>query len=611
MDTSARFFAKLRSLAVFVETETANLQNASQNFNEDEDCNEGAVQVLYDLRSEVKGLKQLVQTQLMSHDNEASEVRRFIKTCLVLKQRTTEDIERLKKHYEKYGYRPLKTAQKPTDVEGDPGAAREEQTEKEVGGETEKDEEECNAGKETEEHLPGTPEKMPPPPLPPVDPMRTPQLSDFGLSELHLQRVLGNPGLSQDPPPRPAVALSPPPLVMSLCPPKPKTPKCVLRMDEDAPTPRLEDFGISEYTMCLNNDFTMDLYRKKPTKTESKTEEPSRMPNHNLSTPESSSVLCHDSNESMESPEQPVFCTPGFKITKHRALSTPPQDGENAPESPPTPEIPAFETPYVSKLLSVRKEDRQESKPHPLERPTANRASGMSTTWSSDIPEMPVRLTQKDEPTPEMPTLQSFLGSSLPFKTVSGMKMAGRHGMSGPKEPPTSEQQTLDGHTQEWSLASPQVRMNFPLEISTPDMPDMSSITQDIFKLVSQTKSKPTTTSQQLNSKPGHQVVAPGKENRAPCLAPVSEGEFHGLAGYLRQIPLSSLNQAIHKINSAVQEQHTGGDPNCGGFQMDELKRILAVGPKAPMYILSLVELKRLENIQGVGTYAYRILSQT
>lgn len=93
--------------------------------------------------------------------------------------------------------------------------------------------------------------------------MATPKLTDFGLSELHLQNMLKNYGAVQDPTPvAPRGLLSP--LAAPVQPPVPKTPKCYLKLDEDAPTPRLEDFGISEHTMCFNNDFTMDLLRKPP-----------------------------------------------------------------------------------------------------------------------------------------------------------------------------------------------------------------------------------------------------------------------------------------------------------------------------------------------------------
>lgn len=100
------------------------------------------------------------------------------------------------------------------------------------------------------------------PPPRTADPMRTPRLSDFGLSGFHLLAPLGEPV-------PPSVPFAPPtvePPALSSLPRVPKTPKCALKMDEEALTPRLEDFGISEHTMCLNNDFTMDLLRKKPSR---------------------------------------------------------------------------------------------------------------------------------------------------------------------------------------------------------------------------------------------------------------------------------------------------------------------------------------------------------
>lgn len=52
-----------------------------------------------------------------------------------------------------------------------------------------------------------------------------------------------------------------------------------------------------------------------------------------------------------------------------------------------------------------------------------------------------------------------------------------------PKEPPAPVLDLQENHTQEWNLASPRVRMEFESEPRTPEMPDMSSITQDIFKV--------------------------------------------------------------------------------------------------------------------------------
>lgn len=43
----------------------------------------------------------------------------------------------------------------------------------------------------------------------------------------------------------------------------PKTPKCRLKMEDyECATPKLEHFGISEHTMCMNEDYTMSLIHK-------------------------------------------------------------------------------------------------------------------------------------------------------------------------------------------------------------------------------------------------------------------------------------------------------------------------------------------------------------
>ncbi len=98
--------------------------------------------------------------------------------------------------------------------------------------------------------------------LPFTDVLRTPQLSDFGLSEMQLERALAGPECS-DVPPMPQMSLPHLSLDTPAPPHIPKTPKCALRMDDDElQTLQMHDFGISEHTMCLNNDFTMDLLRK-------------------------------------------------------------------------------------------------------------------------------------------------------------------------------------------------------------------------------------------------------------------------------------------------------------------------------------------------------------
>ncbi|XP_066497373.1 spindle and kinetochore-associated protein 3 [Hoplias malabaricus] len=609
MDSSARFFAKLRRLSLRLETESAALElRAGQKPSEEDDYMEcAALRALHELHSEVRGLKKQIQGQVTSQEGGSVELRSFIKACMVLKQRTTEDVERIRRHYEKYGYIPRNALQNISEVSGQAEAeARlvlEEQTGRrpaqEVVGDGEEEIEELS-------QEPETPEKMP---LPAVDEMRTPQLADFGLSALHLQLVLGNAEPSHQSAPLPAVALSPPPYLISMDPSQPKTPRCSLVMDENAPTPRLEDFGITEHTMCLNNDFTMDLFRKKPPRDRqhcSATEDTSQTSPRNLSTPPACEPQEKFTDESMESPELPAFCTLDLKINKPLV---PPSALPSNPHSPPclsntamTPELPKFETPFISKLISARKETKQDGFARSPNSVSSTSVCPPVTDSSSDIP---ASFYENKEATPEMPKLQSIFGRSLPCMWGGNR--------SGITEPPPPVLQNNDDQTEDWCLATPRVRMDFQEEPRTPEMPDMSSITQDILKLVSQGNCKtPSTTSIQQNLKASMQTSAPGKENRAKVLAHVSQKEFNGLASYMKQIPLTSLNHAIDKINLTVEDRYRDGDPNCEVFHMEDLRKILEVGPQAPMYILSLVELKMLENLQGFGRNAtFKVMTKT
>ncbi|XP_062862247.1 spindle and kinetochore-associated protein 3 [Trichomycterus rosablanca] len=614
MDTSTRFFAKLRSLAVTLETERTNLEHtASQNLDEDEgfcidEVKSGAVRALHELHSEVRALKRQFQSQVASQEDGSIELRSFIKACMMLKQRTTEDIERIQRHYEKYGYKQLKGS-----VTAEVNVNSEADTRSHLHNELETGSAETVAGdekKEVEALECETPVKTH---APADDLMRTPQLSDFGLSSLHLQMMLGNTELAHEV--VPAVALTPPPLVMTMQEFQPKTPRCSLRMDEDALTPRLEDFGITENTMCLNNDFTMDLFRKKPPRdrqTNSETRETAQRPPHSLPTPPSCVAPGSLSNDSMESPEVPVFSTFDFKINKHLGSSVTTPNRTDDPQSPTrssnaaaTPELPAFETPYISKLISAKKETKNNERENHTS--SMNSISDSSEcpvrVSSSDVRPVPVSLAQNEDVTPEMPRLQSFFGSSLPC--------IGGPNQSALTEPAAPVLQTDDEPTQDWCLATPRVRMEFGLEPRTPEMPDMSSITQDIFKLVSQANKQAPTAVVQPSSKASVQALAHGKENRAQWVAQVSEKDFNGLASYMTQIPLPSLNLAIKKINQVLEERRRDGEPNFAEFHMEDLRRVLEAGPQAPMYILCLVELKRLENVQGFGRNAtFKVLSK-
>ncbi|GAB0180473.1 spindle and kinetochore-associated protein 3 [Grus japonensis] len=107
-------------------------------------------------------------------------------------------------------------------------------------------------------HLPACTEK----PLVPKDPLRNPQLSDFGLSQYAFSRpwsaAKGQMTHACQENSKNRTPLKPEtPCIL------PKTPKCMLKMDDyECVTPKLEHFGISEHTMCMNEDYTMSLIHK-------------------------------------------------------------------------------------------------------------------------------------------------------------------------------------------------------------------------------------------------------------------------------------------------------------------------------------------------------------
>lgn len=146
----------------------------------------------------------------------------------------------------------------PTEAKGQESEAEDEVADE---GETKSEGGEEGSLEEAGGNHSSTPPKMGPPAV--TDVLQTPKLSDFGLSELHLKRALAGAVWCSEAPEMPQMSLPQPSLNMPTPPPMPITPKCALRMDDDElQTPQMHDFGISEDTMCLNNDFTMDLLRK-------------------------------------------------------------------------------------------------------------------------------------------------------------------------------------------------------------------------------------------------------------------------------------------------------------------------------------------------------------
>ncbi|XP_010022509.1 PREDICTED: spindle and kinetochore-associated protein 3 [Nestor notabilis] len=217
--------------------------------------------------------------------------------------------------------------------------------------------------------------------LVPADPLRNPRLSDFGLSQYGFYRPwsavegqhttnMHQANLNNR---TPLKALTPCTL--------PKTPKCKLKMDDyECVTPKLEHFGISEHTMCMNEDYTMSLIHK--TAQTSKKGLVFRLvddrevtvqemtPREIMVTPgPKSKVTPKNAANWMASPAMPVFCTPDVKIpsrTNSTVLSRLPETNEQPlPSHTETPRCPDFETKWIkaeAKFLSSNSEVKQGGK---------------------------------------------------------------------------------------------------------------------------------------------------------------------------------------------------------------------------------------------------------
>uniref|UniRef100_A0A8C6LD15 Uncharacterized protein n=1 Tax=Nothobranchius furzeri TaxID=105023 RepID=A0A8C6LD15_NOTFU len=226
-----------------------------------------------------------------------------------------------------------------------------------------------------------------------TDGMQTPKLSDFGLSKMQLQRALAGADWCSDVPPMPKMSLPCPSLNIPASPPMPLTPKRALRMDdEELQEPQMHDFGISEHNMPLNNDFTMNLLLKTQ-----------RSPPDIVVPPS-----LKEGVQTAAGKLQSALWTPGFKMKKPNAHYSTPKQDKYDPESsgqtcdpPVTPQVPAFKTPYVNRLVSTKKSAQPE--------PTS--CNGSKLRWECNVPEISVGF--EDKQMPELPNLESFLGNSL------------------------------------------------------------------------------------------------------------------------------------------------------------------------------------------------------
>ncbi|XP_077437122.1 SKA complex subunit 3 [Vanacampus margaritifer] len=534
MDPKLEFFAKLKKLCGTLETETAGLQQTIEN-RHDSDATAKAMRAYHDFNCDVLGLKGELQDKLSQQKTHKTEVDTFIQACRALQTKVAHDVCTLTDHFENYGY------QAPTDARAPhakSGTLEDKESAENVSGkghDDDDDDDDEEEEEEEEEEVAVECCKLPTPPQATAPsncavPMHTPKLSDFGLCELYLRR---NISAYRQPPAMPKLSLP----RLDVPTPLPPTPKCALRMDEDeVHTPQMIDFGLSEDTMSLYTEFTMDLFRKNAD---------IRPAQDLLKPPDPILSESPQKEDILKSPEPPVFCTPGFKIKTNGHCSPPPvaegdaQSPSGANQLPDTPKTPDLKTPSLKRLLSSKKHkpkvaERTDSHSIPFLKTPIDSSACDQNAWEYNVPEL------------RIPGVQGSVDS--------------------------------DGSTQDFHLSPPRVKREL-FEISTPEMPDLSAITQDICKLVMQS-----------------QKPAKRAEHKSRCMSAVSKQEFDSLPAFMKQITLNNLNQAVHNINQYLDQCPERGMRE---LETEELKNMMDVGIKTPVYMLCLNELRRLEHVEG------------
>ncbi|XP_063195394.1 spindle and kinetochore-associated protein 3 isoform X1 [Chroicocephalus ridibundus] len=354
MDVSRDFFGKLRALALTLEKETRQLERALRREDTDYE-DESPIRVLHDLHCEMRTLKEDVNASLGKSCSEKQAIHDFMKASEILMQRNGADLGKIRELFQKYGYKPH--------VKDSTEEEEEVNSDLAVSVQNKSDEEKAD----DRSHLPACTEK---PPVP-KDPLRNPQLSDFGLSQYAFSRpwsaVKGQHATNahQENSKNRTLLKTQSPCIL------PKTPKCMLKMDDyECATPKLEHFGISEHTMCMNEDFTMSLIRKA-----AQTSKLVKKDDHEVNIPQMTSrkimvtpgqkpkATADNAADWMASPMILVFRTPDMKTPSRTncTLSRSPEINE-LPRPTQTPQFPDFETRWLkTEAKQVKQGEKMES----------------------------------------------------------------------------------------------------------------------------------------------------------------------------------------------------------------------------------------------------------
>ncbi|KAM4904323.1 spindle and kinetochore-associated protein 3 isoform 1-T1 [Sylvia borin] len=373
MDVTGAFFGKLRDLALTVEKEVKQLERAMRREDADYE-DESLLAVLHDLHCEINTQKDDVDASLGKSCSEKKAIHEFMKSSEILMQRNAADLEKIRDLFQKYGYKPH--AKDSTEEEDDVNSGSA------LSAQNKSDEEKASDAP----HLPASAEK---PPVP-GDPLRNPQLRDFGLSQYAFPRpwsALRAPRTPQHRARRETPLKVPTPRAL------PKTPKCRLKMEDyECVTPKLEHFGISEHTMCMNEDYTMSLIQKTSQTIKKLVKQgndnggnlPEMTIKEIMVTPASKSSKRHENAAAdwMASPMVFVLCTPDVTVsskTNNTVLPGSPETKElPLPSHTATPQCPDFQTRWLKaeakqqvtageKIESVTKSDAKDT-PYKKER---------------------------------------------------------------------------------------------------------------------------------------------------------------------------------------------------------------------------------------------------
>ncbi|XP_007898858.1 spindle and kinetochore-associated protein 3 [Callorhinchus milii] len=391
MDVTGNFFTKLRNLAVTLEKESKHLEQALNNESVT-DHEEAPMRILYEMHSEVRNIKVDFNNKLETLNLQWKQNSEFIRAFQLLHKRFSGELEIIQEHFQKYGYKPLNLRK---DEEEPPMGL--------TNGETENFED----TEEKSSEVSTTPPKKPSL----NDPLNTPHMEDFGIGHLMLQNTWRLPQNMQTPVQK--VTDKDHMKVRGWVPTLPKTPKCTLHLDDEfLCTPKMEDFGITEHTACVN-DFTMELYNKSDQpKLDRRHPIPATRADEQTMRKRTADIPAisfmkqqkvHNTVELLNSPLPPVFCTPGLKIHKKQipVFSHTPEDTERSSDLLPSPSVPNFETLWMKrKCTQLHLKDEETAEP--VEKPGSDR-------FSSEEPEPPI--IKSPLPLPKMTNYDHLLNT--------------------------------------------------------------------------------------------------------------------------------------------------------------------------------------------------------